>query len=145
MRKFIALLLFTSQLHAALPIEDDAVFIRVIDSGSGLATITRMSGGHYMVYDAGHWNGKDETMQGIKDVMGTDTTIDLMVISHSDSDHLKAVPDILSKYTVRGNVKDGGDYEQLVDVFDERGIRTRTVKRNSREHRQLCGETPQLD
>jgi competence protein ComEC len=107
MRKLLVLILFSFQLQAALPIEDDAVFIRVIDSGAGLATITRMPGGHYMVYDAGHWFGKDKTMQGIEDVMGTDDTIDLMVISHSDSDHLKAVPDILNKCTVKKIIRGG--------------------------------------
>ena len=64
MRKLLVLILFSSQLLAALPIEDDAVFIRVIDSDAGLATITKMPGGHYMVYVAGHWDGKAETLQG---------------------------------------------------------------------------------
>ncbi len=106
-RYLLLVLLISTSLHAALPIEDDAVFVRVIDSGPGLATITRMPGGHYMVYDAGHWFGEDETMQGIADVMGTDDVIDLMVISHSDSDHTKAVRKILETYTVKRIIRGG--------------------------------------
>ena len=41
-------------------------------------------------------------------------------------------------------IKDDVDYETLVDVFDDRGIRTRVVKRNSNEHRQLWKDTPKL-
>lgn len=43
----------------ALTIEQNAVFVRVIDTGLGLACVVRMLGDFYMVYDAGHWNQDD--------------------------------------------------------------------------------------
>jgi len=33
------------------------VYIRVVDVGAGLYTVTKVPGDHYMVYDSGHWQG----------------------------------------------------------------------------------------
>ena len=41
-------------------------------------------------------------------------------------------------------IKNDVDYEMLVDVFDNRGIRIRAVKRDTKEHRQLWKEKPEL-
>ena len=41
----------------ALEIEQDAVFVRIIDVGPGHAAVVRMPGDFYMVFDAGHWAG----------------------------------------------------------------------------------------
>ena len=46
-------------LAATLPLPaqtGDGLYVRVVDAGPGLCTVTRMPGGHYMVYDAGHWD-----------------------------------------------------------------------------------------
>ena len=53
----IFLFLTPNQLYALTP-KDDALFVRVIDTGSGLATAVQMPGKHYMLFDAGHWTGK---------------------------------------------------------------------------------------
>ncbi len=103
---FFLLILFSSVSHA-LENEEGAVFVRVIDTGAGLATVTSMPGGHYMVYDAGHWYGKTETMEGISSVVPEGEEIDLLVLSHSDSDHIAAVPNILAKYTVKTIIRSG--------------------------------------
>ena len=80
----------------ALTIEPNAVFVRVIDVGPGLAIVVRMPGDFYMVYDAGHWaGGGSAAFEGVKSVVPEDEEIDLMVLSHSDADHLAAVDEIL--------------------------------------------------
>ncbi len=56
MRRIILLILVLPILSLALEIEPDAAFVRVIDSGAGLATVVRLPGDHYIIYDAGHWN-----------------------------------------------------------------------------------------
>jgi competence protein ComEC len=110
----LALLLINQQAFA-LDIEDDAVFVRVIDTGAGLATITRMPGDYYMVYDAGHWHGKQETMDGIDSVISDNEEIDLLVISHSDADHLSAVPEILNEYEVKKIIRGGLERTSLTN------------------------------
>ena len=61
MRRILLLILVFPTVVYSLPIEPDAVFVRVVDSGAGLATVVRMPGDRYMIYDAGHWTGEGGT------------------------------------------------------------------------------------
>ncbi|MCI0719614.1 MAG: hypothetical protein L0338_11695, partial [Acidobacteria bacterium] len=71
---------------AALDAGPDDVYIRVVDVGPGLCTVTKVPGGHYMVYDAGHWIG-EHCVRAVREIVhGED--IALLIISHSDGDHL---------------------------------------------------------
>lgn len=94
------LFVYTSISHA-LEIENDAVFVRVVDTGAGLATVTKMPGDYYMIYDAGHWHHKDKTLASFSSVIPDGEDIDLLVLSHNDSDHLGIVPQIFKKYNVK--------------------------------------------
>lgn len=42
---------------AQLQREHDDLYTRVVDTGSGLCTVTAFPDGYYMVYDAGYWRG----------------------------------------------------------------------------------------
>jgi len=111
----LLLLIFATTHSVALEIEHDAVFVRVIDTGAGLATVTLMPGDHYMVYDAGHWNAEDLVMERIREIIPSGATIDLLITSHNDSDHLGAVDEILQEYRVTrvirtGQVRDTNTY-----------------------------------
>ncbi len=100
--------LFLTRYAFALDLEQDAVFIRVIDVGPGLASVIRMPGDHYMVYDAGHWaGGGKRAFDGIKDVIPQGEDIDLLVLSHSDADHLAAADELLGAYTVKRVIRSG--------------------------------------
>jgi len=83
------------------------VKINVIDVGPGLCTITEMPGNHYMIYDAGHWNGR-KCIQAVRDIVDGEE-IDLLIISHSDSDHLGDADDILNEYDVSNIIRTGFD------------------------------------
>ncbi len=101
-------LLIICKSAGALEIEDDAVFVRVIDVGAGHAAVVRMPGDHYMVYDAGHWSGGGRTaFEGVAAVIPEGENIDLMVLSHSDADHLAAVDEILDAYDVKKIIRSG--------------------------------------
>ena len=84
----------------ALNVEPDAVFVRVIDTGPGLACVIRMPGDHYMVYDTGHWTADTHVLGEVQAIIPNTESIDLLVLSHTDSDHLGATDEILSHYTV---------------------------------------------
>ena len=115
---FLSVLIFASPLPTqALDIEKDAVFVRVIDTGPGLACVVRMPGDFYMVYDAGHWHQDKLVAREIPKVIPEDEDIDLMVLSHTDADHLAAVDEIFEKYTVKevmrlGLVRDTRTWEK---------------------------------
>ncbi len=90
---------------AALTAGPTDVYVRVVDVGSGLCTITRAPDNHYMVYDAGHWNG-NKCIEAAREIIGGEP-IDLLVISHSDADHLGDAPDILEEFEVRKILRTG--------------------------------------
>jgi len=99
-------------LHALEPGPDD-VLVRVVDVGAGLCCVVKMPPApnenrtHYMIYDAGHWEGISRTVEAIEEMIPRESIIDLMVLSHSDSDHLGAVKQICDAYTVRRVIHSG--------------------------------------
>lgn len=58
-----------------------------------------------MVYDAGHWTGQ-RCRDAVVEVVAGDA-IDLLVLSHPDSDHLGQVDDILAAFEVRQIIRTG--------------------------------------
>ena len=103
------------------------VRIRVIDVGPGHASITKMPGPHYMVFDAGLVSRSDHIVAQMKELMGTDRVIDLLVISHTDSDHLGAIPAIFDEFEVRTVLRSG-----LVRCADNQTCRWRTSQNKIR-------------
>lgn len=89
---------------------DDAV-VRVVDTGPGLCCAIMVPGDdgpHYAIYDAGHYRRRGAVaFQGIQEVIPAGSVIDLMVLSHSDADHLGAVKRICDAYTVKRVVRPG--------------------------------------
>jgi beta-lactamase superfamily II metal-dependent hydrolase len=103
-RTIIACLALSSPA-LALEAEPDDVYVRVVDGGPALCTVTRMPGEFYMVYDTGHWTG-DECLAAVTEIVEGET-IHLLVLSHADSDHLGAAPEILEAYDVQYIVRTG--------------------------------------
>lgn len=89
----------------ALDAGPDDLYSRVVDVGAGLCVITAIPNGHYLVYDAGHWNGS-KCVEGVRDVVEGEQ-IDVMILSHGDADHLGDVPEILEEYNVRRIIRTG--------------------------------------
>src|SRR5574341_111333 len=81
------------------------LYVRVVDVGPGLCTITKIPNGHYLIYDAGHWQSTQRLAAARQIVDGDE--VDLLVISHSDSDHLGEADDILAAFNVRHIVRTG--------------------------------------
>lgn len=86
-------------IDAALDFDPQDVYVRIVDVGPGLCTVIRAPGDHFMVYDAGHWVGQ-HCIAAVRELVTT-TTIDLLVISHSDADHLGDAARILEENNVR--------------------------------------------
>ncbi len=106
-RKLATIVLVALAGSSALALQPgpNDVYVRVVDVGPGLCTVTEIPGGHYMIYDAGHWTGT-HCINAVQDIVdGTD--IDLLVISHSDSDHLGAADEILGMYNVQRIIRTG--------------------------------------
>jgi beta-lactamase superfamily II metal-dependent hydrolase len=95
-------------LRAELHPGPNDVYIRIVDTGAGLCSITRIPGDpdpYFMVYDAGHWTGS-QCIDAVREIVG-DSYIDLMVISHSDSDHHGQASKILEEFRVANIIVTG--------------------------------------
>ncbi len=107
----LSMIFFCGTAFALNP-EENAVFVRVIDVGPGEACVVKMPGDYYMIYDAGHWTGEGRAaFDGISEIIPDGEEIDLMVLSHSDSDHMGAVKRIFDKYTVKKVIRTGLERE----------------------------------
>src|SRR6266705_3544449 len=85
-------------------LQPNAMFVRVVDVGAGLSCVIQMPGNRFAIYDAGDGsaaNGK------IQELIPTGSAVELLVLSHSDSDHLGAVPFICKQYTVKNVIHSG--------------------------------------
>jgi competence protein ComEC len=86
------------------------VFVRVADTGAALCCVVRMPGNpyRYMIYDAGNYSGGGSlTFDKVQEIIPLGSNIELMVLSHSDSDHLGAVDEICDAYHVRRVLRAG--------------------------------------
>lgn len=84
---------------------DNDLYVRIVDVGPGLCTITRVPGPHFMVYDAGHWTNRN-CRDAALEIIG-DHDIDLMVISHNDGDHMGDADEILQNFMVNKIIRTG--------------------------------------
>lgn len=104
-------LLTLPQSVAAIDPDPDALFVRVIDCGAGLACVVKMPGAngddYYMIYDTGHWNTDNKVLEAVQEIIPDGEEIDLLVLSHSDSDHLGACDEILDAYRVHRVLRTG--------------------------------------
>ena len=84
---------------------DDA-YLRIVDVGAGLCVIAIVPGGHAMIYDTGA--GQKLCMAAVDELVpGNGAPVDLLVLSHSDIDHIGAAQAILASRDVRTIVHTG--------------------------------------
>ena len=73
------------------------VYVRVVDVGAALCVIAATRDRRYFVYDAG---GADQAcLKAIREIV-SDGNIDLLVVSHSDGNHMQDVPALLDEFAV---------------------------------------------
>lgn len=108
---FVVLFLVLTTLSRpvdALDPEPDAVFMRVVDTGAGLCCVILLPGNHAIIYDAGQFQNPGEAAAdlAIRQLLPVGRDLDLLVLSHSDADHLGNVPQICENYRVRRVIRD---------------------------------------
>lgn len=98
----------------------DAV-VRVVDIGPGLCVVIAVPGGHGMLYDAGPPGGR-RCVEAVRELV-PGGRLDLVVLSHSDNDHVSMIPAILGeRRDRRGNVSPGEYFAStIIHPGDPRG------------------------
>lgn len=113
------LLLFAGSTNAQQlqPNPNETVEVRVLDVGAGLCNLIKMPGNKYIIYDAGgdyNTNG-NRTMEQIKSFIPVGSEIELMVLSHTDADHIVAAGQVIKGYKVK-KLLWGGYERSMIDA-----------------------------
>jgi competence protein ComEC len=104
---------------------DAVVDIRVLDVGPGLATLIKLPQNKFVIYDAGG-NSETNTLAQIKEYIPAGSDIELMVISHTDEDHLMAAGKVIQDYKVKKVLWPG--YERsMVSALAPTGAYTKLI------------------
>jgi len=74
------------------PVHAEDVHLRTVDVGNGLCVVIHVPGGHSMLFDAGD---KGTYCRSAVAELIPEDRIDLIVLSHSDADHIGELPEIL--------------------------------------------------
>ncbi|PZP55363.1 MAG: hypothetical protein DI586_07100 [Micavibrio aeruginosavorus] len=83
---------------------EDAYF-RVVDVGNALCVVAKAPGNNYMLFDAGNHNTR-QCQKAVREIV-KDKKIDLVVLGHSDADHVGEFADIFRS-------RSGMDIGQLI-------------------------------
>ncbi len=84
------------------------VEMRIIDTGPGLATVTRFDNGEIMVFDTGHWYYDDYISEEFMTFIGEKTSeISLFVSSVSNPDHIGATDELFRNYLIKKVIRTG--------------------------------------
>lgn len=125
----------------ALEPQADGLFVRVVDVGAGLCCVICMPGGQYMIYDAGNFEDNGfSAIKAIKQLIPKQKNVELLVLSHSDSDHNGAVSNICVRYHVR-RILHGGLTRHTATITNAIKAIAREVKKDHAEEINLA-KTP---
>lgn len=86
--------------------QSDELYMRVVDVGAGLCCILRIPADdpedfHYVVYDVGNYQDKAKSaLHAVEEIIPEDERIDLVVLSHTDSDHAAGLPALVDGYHI---------------------------------------------
>jgi competence protein ComEC len=82
---------------------DAVVDIRILDVGAGLCTLIKLPQNKFVIYDAGgdYNTDGDRTLEQIKDYIPAGSDIELMILSHTDADHMVAAGQVIRDYRVK--------------------------------------------
>ncbi len=107
-------------------VSDNAIVeVRVVDVGPGLCNLIKLQNSKYIIYDAGHYRGQgSSTIAQIKEYIPEGSDIELMVLSHTDADHIGAADKILTEYNVKKVLWTGYEKSMIVG-----GMPTATYRR----------------
>ena len=104
---------------------DGMLHLHMFDVGQGDALLLQTPSGKQIVVDGGP---DQKLLSHLTRVMpALDRTIDLVILSHPNTDHLTALPALLTKYEVGavllvGTVFDLPTYHKLLTIIDEKKI-----------------------
>lgn len=104
---------------------DQSSVMRFLDVGQGSATLIQSEGGTNILVDSGRYDDENRRiLQYLDQYIGTGGTIDLLIFTHNDADHIGYGERILQYYDVEEVWMNGVDsttrtYERVLDAILE--------------------------
>lgn len=92
---------------------DGKTTISILDTGPGMCTIIRTPSGKHIIYDAGYWSPRGFSFSKISELIPSEAEIELMVLSHTDGDHISAAAEIVKNYFVKQVLNTGYERSHL--------------------------------
>jgi beta-lactamase superfamily II metal-dependent hydrolase len=117
-RKLIVVLCGPVILAAASAAFAQEAYVRVVDVGQGLCVVAKEPSGKALLYDAGY--SGELCGQAVNEIIGSGP-LDLVVISHSDSDHISDGDEILAAHGAKLIIhpEDDRTSDAIVDLRTE--------------------------
>jgi len=106
---------FLIAIASAQPVEATDALVRVVDVGNGLCVVASTTESRSMVYDGGQ---SGHCAQAVGELI-PDDRIDLMILSHSDADHISDAAEIITRKTPRLIIHPG-DARQNATILNTR-------------------------
>lgn len=120
-------------LREAVYASQTGLYIRVCQTGQGDASILRTPSGKVIVIDGGP---NVDVLTDLSEVLPWfKRSIDLLVLTHPDADHITAVPSILRRYRVQAVLMTGiehtsGRHDELVALLKQHNVPIITPRPN---------------
>ena len=114
---------------------DGVLTVAFLDVGQGDAIFIEAPNGNQILVDGGP---NKSVLRQLSEVMPFyDRSIDIVVATHPDKDHIGGLPAVLSKFKVNvflepGVESDNGTYEALLGTADRKGVKKMLAKRGER-------------
>lgn len=136
---FVAILLIASFSLMWLEEENERkmpLSVNYLDVGQGDATLIQYLGTYQILIDGGP-SGKRLLPELSSIISPTDHTIELVILTHPDKDHLAGLIDVVENYSVKAVLSNGQEadtniYRQYKEVIQNKGIQEYVFKEGSR-------------
>ncbi|MDP4210454.1 MAG: MBL fold metallo-hydrolase [Bacteroidota bacterium] len=89
---------------------NDGLKVKVLDVGQALSVVIRTPNKRYVLYDTGKRDGIKEILKTIP----KGDSIDLMILSHTDEDHVGSAADVIANYPVKRVINAGYIFQNSI-------------------------------
>ena len=140
----ISLFLILKFIYFSSIASADSLNAQVVDVGAGLCVPIKIEGEeqtYQLLYDAGGQNDETNLCKNAVDTFFNDSdTIDLMIISHADDDHLYDADEIIENYEVKELIRIGFDsgtsaWDKFNQAINNQGLKRDTTVCRSNQNK----------
>ncbi len=117
-------------LLVSLYFKQDSFLFAVLDVGQGNGIYIRSETGFEVIIDGGAYTKLLASLSKVRSPI--DNHIDILILSHPDSDHMGAFPELIRRYNIKGFISNietatSGLYHAVINALEEKGVQRHTA------------------